>query len=139
MSTSEEPRPGRTTLSRGPWWSERDRTLARSLVGDLSFHDKVEDGRVVVVVRGDVDGFSCDRLSRELLVAASGPHAIDATIVLDLTDVAFIDSSGLRAILVSKTRLEMRGQKLVLRAPSPEVLRAIDASGVRELFGIEPS
>jgi anti-anti-sigma factor len=111
--------------------------MADAVVGDLRFYEQTEPGRVVVVARGAVDSFSCDRLNRELLVAAGGLGARNAAIVLDLTDVGFIDGSGLRAILVSKTRLEMRGQKLVVRGPSPAVLRAIDVSGLRDLFVIE--
>jgi anti-anti-sigma factor len=55
---------------------------------------------VVVAVRGEVDLGSADTL-RELLRA---PEAQAATVILDLREVTFIDSSGLSVILSNNKR-----------------------------------
>lgn len=62
--------------------------------------------------------------------------AVDPTreVVLDLTDLEFIDSAGLRSILRLADSVCPHG--LVLRWPQDNVLRALDLLGVETIAGI---
>ncbi len=57
---------------------------------------------------------------------------VDATdiLVLDLDDVQFIDSAGLRVILAAHERKVKRGQRLALTPGSPQVQRLFSIAGV---------
>jgi anti-anti-sigma factor len=79
-----------------------------------------------VVVRGDVDLTSAPGVLDALLHAdAGGPVA------LRLSEVTFMDSSGLRALLQARASM---GWRLWLVAPSPPVRRLLAVSGVRGEF-----
>jgi anti-sigma B factor antagonist len=77
----------------------------------------------VVRATGEVDLTNADDLERALAAA-------DGALVLDLTGVGFMDSSGLRVLLVKAQQPEPRFA-LVLRHGSP-VLRLIELSEVQD-------
>jgi anti-sigma B factor antagonist len=57
-------------------------------------------------------------------------------LTLDLSQTAFIDSSGLRALLTVHRKLEGSGGELELRDASEPVLRLLEITGLREHFGL---
>jgi anti-anti-sigma factor len=60
-----------------------------------------------------------------------------ASIVIDLTDVTFIDSSGLRSLLGASRRADDRDSKVVLRSPSASVQRLLEITGTTAQFRVE--
>jgi anti-anti-sigma factor len=70
-------------------------------------------------VVGDLDRTTADRFDEAVRssIAGSGP------LVLDLSRVRFLDSSGVRSLV--RLGLSMQGRSLVLRAPSPQVMRVL--------------
>jgi anti-anti-sigma factor len=58
----------------------------------------------------------------------------DRELVFDLTDLTFIDSSGIRAILTVSQ--EIRANGVVLRHPQPNVRRVIELIGIEGRSGI---
>ena len=56
-------------------------------------------------------------------------------VVLDLSELTFIDSSGLRVLLDTVRSLGERGT-LVLRRPSGEVARVFEVSGIEQVEAI---
>lgn len=61
----------------------------------------------------------------ELLVQIAG-----STVVVDLTDLSFMDSSGLSALIVARKRIAVDGDSLVLSRPQPGVLQVLEAAGL---------
>lgn len=57
-------------------------------------------------------------------------------LVLDLHDVTFLDSTALRVLLVTRSQLRDAGGEVVLLAPTKEVRRTLDVSGVSRLLTI---
>lgn len=72
-----------------------------------------------IVVAGEVDAFTQDLLREQLLdvVARGATH-----VVVDLSDVSFLDSSGLRGMVEAL----QRGATLTLRHLQPAVQRVFD-------------
>jgi anti-anti-sigma factor len=83
----------------------------------------------VIYLGGELDLLSADRVESEAFDRADGPHDL----VLDLTDVSFIDSTGIRAFLRLAQRLHPRC--LVLREPQPHVQHVLEIVRI-ETFGI---
>jgi anti-anti-sigma factor len=73
-------------------------------------------GQARVVLVGELDIASCERLEKELAaVEADSPE----TVVLDLRRVEFIDSTGLRALIGADERARSEGRRLaVVRGPN---------------------
>lgn len=57
-----------------------------------------------------------------------------ATIVLDLSGLGFVDSSGLHELVVAVKRQRAAGGDIVLRHPSPQTLRVLEIVGLTQLF-----
>ena len=60
-------------------------------------------------------------------------------VVLDLGDVAFMDSTALSALMRSKDTLAQRGISLRLAAPSRAVERIFSVTGFQDYFDVFPS
>jgi anti-anti-sigma factor len=83
---------------------------------------------VVVEVSGELDLSAAGGFETELrqVLARNG-----GTVVLDLSRLEFIDSSGLRALLVVAFESSVNGSRLgVRRELSPAVERAFDLTGI---------
>jgi anti-anti-sigma factor len=93
----------------------------------LTIDVEQEDARVTLVARGELT-LETASLLREAL--ADHEHAA-ATVVLDLRDVAFLDSSGLGELLGAHQRARRQGRRLVLaRRADSQVAQVLDISGL---------
>lgn len=87
-----------------------------------------DDG--VFHVSGEIDASTVDQLKQRLDEA-------DGDVVVDLSGVEFIDSSGLRVLIGTQQALEADGRSLTLRSPSRSVQRLFELSSVDSYFTIE--
>jgi anti-sigma B factor antagonist len=80
----------------------------------------------VVELHGELDVVSADGLA-DALVQVAG-----SSLVVDLSDLTFIDSSGIAALVVARNRIlaDERGQ-LVLSRPGGIVRKALEIVGLR--------
>jgi anti-sigma B factor antagonist len=84
------------------------------------------DGAVVVRLGGELDLYNAPKVREALLEAAKqGPQRL----VLDLSEVEFIDSTALGALIEARASLPDR-RGLLLAAPGLETRRALQVSGL---------
>ncbi|MCW2238005.1 STAS domain-containing protein [Azospirillum canadense] len=57
--------------------------------------------------------------------------------MLDLSDLAFIDSAGLGMLLILQEEAEQRNAKLVVRGPRDDVRRSLDLARIGDILTIE--
>lgn len=88
-----------------------------------------------VVVTGDLDVRSAETLERALLEVESG----EGPVIIDVREVDFMDSSGLRALVAASLRAGRRGTHVALRNARPELTRLLEITGLREQFRVPPS
>lgn len=100
-------------------------------MNDESLTVDVDDGGAIVV-HGDID-----MAGGPVLEAAILQREDQQPLVIDLEDVSFIDSSGLRSLLGASRRARGRGTDVVLRSVGPEVARLLDITGTSSQFVIE--
>jgi anti-anti-sigma factor len=62
-----------------------------------------------------------------------------ARLVLDLSEVHFIDSSGLGALIALQQQTSDTGSELSLRAPSDAVRRVLDITQTTPVFEVDPA
>ena len=84
-------------------------------------------------VSGEIDAHSAPQLGDEL---ARRLGADDLRV--DMSEVAFMDSSGLRVLIDTHRRAEAAGGRLVLEHPSSAVSRIIEISGLADHLVVEP-
>jgi anti-sigma B factor antagonist len=89
------------------------------------------DPRVRLAVHGEIDIMSAPELDDALSSTDS------KTVVLDLSDVSFIDSSGLRVLVMARNRLDSQERSLVLCAGEDSaVVRTIRLAGLTADFEV---
>ena len=95
-------------------------------------HD--DPGGVRFALTGDVDFVSSPLLDRALAdVAKERPGKV----VLDLSEVGFLDSSGLRTLVAGQRRLGDHGSNLVLHGPNARIRRVFELTGLDALLRTE--
>ena len=82
----------------------------------------------VVHLSGELDMAIADSFCHGLISSLDGQRP-----VLDLSDLTFLDSSGIRAILQVA---RVSGQAVVLRNLRPNIRRVLEATGVNEALGV---
>lgn len=101
-------------------------------MNDKAENDYLEvviDADGAIVVRGDID-IAGGPVLEAVLIANEN----DTSLVIDLGDVSFIDSSGLRSLLSASRRATERNTTVVLRSVGPEVARLLQITGTAGLF-----
>ena len=85
-----------------------------------------DNGDGVVRLVGELDVATVSRADEALAAAC----ASSARVVVDLAELTFMDSSGIRILLQHWSVQRERGGELVLRAPTPAVRRLLDLLGI---------
>jgi anti-sigma B factor antagonist len=79
-----------------------------------------DDGAVVITARGELDLVGAPRLLQALPSEGSAP------VVLDLREVGFMDSSGLRSLLEARQACAAAGREFAIARPSEAVTRVLE-------------
>ena len=100
---------------------------------DLVLSTRQVDDLAVVSVGGEVDLETASQL---------GDHALDALrdmsphVVLDLTGVTFMDSTGLKVLLAIQRRADLAGGSFAVAGPSRSVRKILALTGLDQTFAI---
>jgi anti-anti-sigma factor len=93
--------------------------------------EPLEDARLIRAA-GEIDLSNVAALRRELDAA----RAEAVTVLLDLSDVTFIDSSGLHLLLRASHSSAVSDWAFYVVRPSESVLRLIELSGTADLLSV---
>jgi anti-sigma B factor antagonist len=103
--------------------------MLRAVTAVVEVHD--DGARATVVVRGDID------IATTPEVDAAIAQIMRPDIVLDLSGVTFMGSSGLATLLRASKRAVELGGTLLLRAPSRPVRDLLAMTHLTERFTVE--
>lgn len=105
----------------------------------FSLHEHVVGGVPVLAISGEVDLAAAPAVRDALgaLLAGGSPDAgPNGQVVVDLSGVRFIDSTGLSALVAAHTRSVENGGELRLAAVPPGVRQVLELTGLDGLFAI---
>ncbi len=94
---------------------------------------EIDGSAATIVLQGQVDLVSVGEFERSLDACLKTGCAY---ITVDMSQVTFLDSVGLRALLSPLRHLPL--ESLVVRAPSPQVKRLLQLTGLEYLIGSGP-
>jgi anti-sigma B factor antagonist len=99
--------------------------------------ERASNGTVVVGVTGELDLSTHEQLRDPLVAAAEDENSV----VVDLSACEFIDSSGIRALLVGHEALAGNGSggRMVVAGPQPQVMRVLEMTGLGEAIPVHES
>ena len=92
-----------------------------------------EGGGVVLRPEGDLDLATVEAFRLSVQTALVGKPPV---LVVDLTDVDFLDSSGIAVLAVALRTQRARGAVVAVTNPKPIVRRALDLVGLDLLFDL---
>jgi anti-anti-sigma factor len=97
----------------------------------LTCEVRVQKGDLVVALRGEADASTrpvlCDALAR--VIARGAGH-----VVIDLTELRFIDAGTGRILATAHELLERQGRNFALRSPSMVAQRVLQLFGMADLI-----
>jgi anti-sigma B factor antagonist len=97
------------------------RTAVASLSSELA----------LISVSGELDLYTAQRLQAR--IDEAGAVGAD-TVVVDLSEVSFIDSTALAVLVQETRRLEGRGHSLVLVTNDPRTKRVVEVTGLNRVL-----
>jgi len=93
----------------------------------------------VLALTGELDPHTAPLLQEQIdAVRSSSGDAGPTTVVLELSGLTFIDSSGLRVVISTQKALAADGGRLVLRNPSETARRLLEITGLVDHIPVEP-
>jgi anti-sigma B factor antagonist len=102
--------------------------------GSLQISSALADGAVEVSLQGELDLSSARQMEeRFAAIDEQGPTRV----VVDLARLLFMDSSGLRVLLLADARAREHGYELVLRPGRDSVQRVFEMTGALDIFHFE--
>ena len=92
------------------------------------------NGQAVVRVQGEVDLYTAPQLWAALDAAIAGaPHEL----VIDLSDVTFLDSSGLSVLVRAHKRLAPFAGTVIVRGAAEQVSMALEVTKLNTVLTVE--
>ncbi len=89
--------------------------------------ESVDDSTHVVSLRGEIDVLTAPKLGSRLFgLAEEGASGV----VIDLSDVTFMDSTGIGVLLNALRHMTVRSCTMVLVCPTERVLRPFQVTGL---------
>jgi len=73
---------------------------------------------------GEIDAHTAPEL------AAAMAHLPEGDVIIDVADVSFMDSSGLRVLIDGSSRARDAGGDLIIAHPTPGISRLVEISGL---------
>lgn len=104
---------------------------------EKKFSYKVEDGVLEIKLIGEIDHHSAVSVRSDIdgLIFESRPKKV----VLDLSEISFMDSSGLGLIMGRYALIKDLGGTLSLRAPTVAVMKILTLAGMERMIKIDKS
>jgi anti-anti-sigma factor len=92
-----------------------------------------QTGTVEVVLTGELDIATVDDAERQIEAAEVGSPAL---LVIDLSQLTFVDSSGVRLALMADDRARTAGRRVAVRLGTGHALRVFQALGLVEKLDV---
>ena len=89
--------------------------------------------RSVIVVKGDIDAYG----GHVLRDAITDAFELENDVVVDMSEVNFVDSAGVGVLVGGHRAAEKAGLGFTIRRPSQRVSVLLEVTGLNRLFAID--
>ena len=98
----------------------------------MTISKEQKDQSLFVTVEGRIDATTVPELDKEL------KSAIDniSELILDLAEVDYVSSAGLRMIVALQRKMDQKGS-LIIRNVRPEISRILEITGLYDMLNIQ--
>lgn len=99
----------------------------------MEIREESLDGQIELYVSGEIDGTTVDDFEEKVSEAADRTK----NLVLDLEELEYVSSTGLRVFLTLQKKMRGRGDEVVIRHVNEEVMAIFSVTGFVKLLNIE--
>jgi anti-sigma B factor antagonist len=103
---------------------------------DLILNERAVDSHEIVEVRGEVDVHSAPQLKDRLTEVIDAGHA---SVIVDLSWLQFIDSTGLGALVAAYNHATAKNTSFRLVCKAERLLKVFRITGLHEVLDIRPT
>ena len=103
---------------------------------DLSLTTRDEGDRTVVAVGGEIDVYTAPKLREAIVTAIDAGHT---RLIIDVENVAFLDSTGLGVLVGALKRVRADGGSLDIVCTHERILKIFGITGLDKVFGLHAS
>lgn len=100
----------------------------------MNITEEQSNGVTVLRPAGRIDSATAGEFEKRLVAAVGAANRV----VVDMAQLGYISSAGLRALLVAAKKARPAGGRIALAAMAPPIREVFDLSGFSSLFEIFP-
>jgi anti-sigma B factor antagonist len=100
-------------------------------LGVLTLHSERDGDTHVLTLSGELDLVTAPEVEKELRIVEAGDADV---IVVDLSALEFVDSTGLRLLIQTEQRSRWEPGRIALRRPPERVMRIFTIAGIDALL-----
>lgn len=100
----------------------------------MNITEEQNSGVAVLKPAGRIDSATAGEFEKRLVAAVGNSNRV----VVDMAQLGYISSAGLRALLVAAKKARPGGGRIALAAMAPAIREVFDLSGFSSLFEIFP-
>jgi anti-sigma B factor antagonist len=94
---------------------------------------ELENNIRLIKLKGKLDIDGVNKIETQLTDYCSGENT---RVMIDLTDVEFLASIGIRLLTLTAKSVASRGGKMVLLNPTPDVQHVLDVTGIPDIIPV---
>lgn len=101
---------------------------------ELSIESKRLEGNIgLITITGEVDVYTSPRVRSAMLEHLDNGCT---SLIVDLSAVDYLDSSGLGTLVAGLKRSKEHGGQVILVSPKPRIVRVLEVTGLDQVFSI---
>jgi anti-anti-sigma factor len=101
---------------------------------ELEITQQASASGVILRVVGSVDSTTAPELQAAVLQATAAPSG---SVELNLAEVSFLSSAGLRALLMGSKALQKRGERLTVSNVPPHIYNILNLTGFTSFIDVK--
>ena len=99
----------------------------------MEINEVSQDGTIMLSISGEIDGTNVDEFENRVSDAADRTSSL----VLDLGNLEYVSSAGLRVFLTLQKKVKQRGDSVIIKNVNEEVMDIFSVTGFVKLLNIE--
>jgi len=99
----------------------------------MEIREENRDGQIELFVSGEIDGTNVKEFEDKLNASSDKTQSL----VLNLEDLEYVSSTGLRVFLTLQKSMRARGAEVIIRNVKDEVMDIFSVTGFVKLLNIE--
>ncbi|HAK58433.1 MAG TPA: anti-sigma factor antagonist [Lachnospiraceae bacterium] len=99
----------------------------------MEINEVSQDGTIMLCISGEIDGTNVDEFENRVNDAADRTSSL----VLDLGNLEYVSSAGLRVFLTLQKKVKQRGDSVIIKNVNEEVMDIFSVTGFVKLLNIE--